>query len=316
MLKKCKIIAGFAFSPFRLHATSTYKINTIRSAEQLRVDALRPGLVKIREEAISAKIVQTRMRVNQTVSKEIERNQRQLRAPVPWRRVIAERKYPRQKRQANSETLSSDYREHPYACFTINTSQVCPMPDIKSLNITKGERDQATNTVINSALIQHRLDGETREGKTYGGATNAHVEMEIRTLSGKYDDTRQQGNTQRESAVSQNARRERTGYFEPAENPISPNLVVKIRFTKPQNVTPGRFSLSVIAQVARCIPCYRSFSRRLSPVKNRMAITANSFSLISAKPANRIKPAPLHLCDTLRAPQQAISTNAIITVCN
>lgn len=316
MLKKCKIIAGSAFSPFRLHAISAYKISTIRSAEQQRIDAVRPGLVKTREEAISAKIVQTRMSVNLTFSKEIERNKRQLLAPVPWWKIIAERKYPQQKRQANSETLHSDYRERAYACFTINASQVCPMPDIKSLNITNGERDRATKTVINSTLIQHRLDSKSREGKTHCGATNAHVEMKVREWFGKYGYARSQVNTQPEMKTPQNARCDRTGYLQSVENPISPNLVVKIRFTKPQNVTPGRFSLSVIAQVSRYIPCCRSFSRRLNPVKNRMAITPGSFSLISAKPANRIKPAIRHLCDTLCAPQQAISTNAIITVCN
>ncbi|PDO87722.1 hypothetical protein BK797_05875 [Kosakonia sacchari] len=59
----------------------------------------------------------------------------------------------------------------------------------------------------------------------------------------------------------------------------------------------------------------RVFSQA-EPVKKQDSDKICSFSLISAKPDNRIKPALHHLCDTLRATQQAISSNAIITARN
>lgn len=312
MLKKCKIIAGYVSSPFRLHAICAYKINTIHSAGQQRADALLPEFIKTRAEAIAANMVRIRIIVNQTVSKKIARNQWQLRAPASGWKVSAAREYSQQKRQANSETLPNDYRNRGYARFVINSVQVSLMPDKQQLNIAKRERYQTTNTVINSVLTHYRQ----YESKTLSSAANARVEMNIRTLSGKYGEAWWQGNTQRESAVSQNACRDRTGYFEPAENPISQALVVRCSFTPPQNATAGRFSLFVITQLSRCNSCRRAFSRRLNPLKNRVALRPGSFSLISEKPANRIKPASHHLCDTLCAPQRAISSNAIITVCN
>ncbi|MCL6746785.1 hypothetical protein [Kosakonia sp. R1.Fl] len=312
MLKKCKIIAGYVSSPFRLHAICAYKINTLHSAGRQHVDALLPKFIKTRAEAIAANLVRIRIIINQTVSKEIARNQRQLRAPASGWKVIAAREYSQQKRHENSETLPNDYRHGGYARFVINSIQVSLIPDKQQLNIAKRERYQTTSTVIYSVLTHYHQD----ESKTHSSAANARVEMDIRTLSGKYGDAWRQGNTQQESAVSQNACRDRTGYFEPAENPISPALVVKFSFTPPQNVTASRFSLFVITQLSRCNSCRRSFSRRLKPLKNRVALRPGSFSLISEKPANRIKPASHHLCDTLRATQRAISSKAIITVCN